>query len=48
MLEIENNLTFGTLDIRVSNMYSNAIEVIWDGNIGSTIYFKCNCTSTAL
>lgn len=48
MLEIDANLSFGALDIRISTMYTNAIEIIWSGKIGASMFFKCNCTSTAL
>ncbi len=48
MLEIDKNLNFGNYDIRVNNMYTNAIEIIWDGKNSTSIFIKCNCTSTAL
>jgi hypothetical protein len=48
MLEIDKNLSFGAVDVRVSNLYTNSLEVIWNGKQGSSIFIKCNCTSTAL
>jgi hypothetical protein len=47
MLEIDGNSSYGTIDLRVSEMYTNAAEVIWNGNTGASIFFRCNCTSTA-
>jgi hypothetical protein len=47
MLEIDGNSSDGTVDVRVSEMYTNAAEIIWNGNTGASIFFRCNCTSTA-
>lgn len=47
MLEIDGNSSYGTVDVRLSDMYTNAAEVIWNGNTGANIFFRCNCTSTA-
>lgn len=47
MLEIDNTSSFGTVDIRLSEMFTNAAEVIWSGKTGASVFFRCNCTSTA-
>ena len=47
MLEIDNNSSYGTVEIRVSGLFTNMAEVIWNGNTGANIFFRCNCTSTA-
>ena len=47
MLEIDSNSSYGTVDVRLSDMYTNAAEIIWSGNTGASIFFRCNCTSTA-
>ena len=47
MLEIDSNSSYGTVDVRLSEMYTNAAEIIWNGNTGASIFFRCNCTSTA-
>jgi hypothetical protein len=48
MLEVDKNLNYSAYDVRVNNMSTNSIEVIWNGKVGSSIFIKCNCTSTAL
>ena len=48
MLEVDKNLSYGSYDVCVTYMSTNSIEVIWSGKIGSSIFIKCNCTSTAL
>ena len=48
MLEVDKNLSCGIYNIRVTNMNTNALEVIWNGKVGSSIFIKFNCTSTAL
>jgi len=47
MLEIDGASSFGTLDIRLSDMFTNAAEVVWNGKTGASLFFRCNCTSTA-
>ena len=47
MLEIDSNSSFGTVDVRLSETYTNAAEIIWNGSTGASIFFRCNCTSTA-
>jgi len=47
MLEIDNGCSFGVIDIRLSDMFTNAVEVLWHGNTGANLFFRCNCTSTA-
>lgn len=47
MLEIDTTSSFGTVDIRLSDMFTNAAEVLWNGKTGASLFFRCNCTSTA-
>ena len=47
MLEIDKTSSFGTVDIRLSDMFTNAAEVVWNAKTGASIFFRCNCTSTA-
>ena len=47
MLEIDNNSSFGIIEVRLSEVYTNAAEIIWNGKTGASIFFRCNCTSTA-
>ena len=47
MLEIDNNSSYGVVDVRLSDMFTNAAEVLWNGKTGASILFRCNCTSTA-
>ena len=47
MLEIDSGSSYGTIDIRLSDTYTNAAEVLWYGKTGANIFFRCNCTSTA-
>lgn len=47
MLEIDSNASYGTVEIRLSEELTNAAEVIWNGQTGASIFFRCNCTSTA-
>jgi hypothetical protein len=47
MLEIDSNSSFGIIEVRLSEVYTNAAEVIWNGKTGASIFFRCNCTSTA-
>ncbi|MGL6124087.1 MAG: hypothetical protein ACRC1W_14015, partial [Shewanella sp.] len=34
-------------EVRLSEFYTNAAEVAWNGRTGASILFRCNCTSTA-
>jgi hypothetical protein len=47
MLEIDSNSSYGTLEVRLSEFYTNAAEVVWNGRTGASVLFRCNCTSTA-
>ncbi len=47
MLEIDNTSSFGIIDVRLSDMFTNAAEVLWYGKTGASLFFRCNCTSTA-
>jgi hypothetical protein len=47
MLEIDNSSSFGTIDVRLSAMFTNAAEVLWYGKTGASLFFRANCTSTA-
>ena len=47
MLEIDNNSNYGVIDVRFSDIFTNAAEIIWNGKSGASFFFRCNCTSTA-
>jgi hypothetical protein len=47
MLEVDTNSSYGTLDIRTSDQFTNVAEILWNNKTGASIFFRCNCTSTA-
>jgi hypothetical protein len=47
MLEIDSSSSYGIVEIRLSDFYTNVVEVMWNGKTGANIFFRCNCTSTA-
>ncbi|RNA10968.1 upstream-binding 1 isoform X1 [Brachionus plicatilis] len=47
MLEIDSNSSYGIVEVRMSDAYTNAAEILWNGRTGANIFFRCNCTSTA-
>ena len=47
MLEIDSNSSYGIIEVRTSDAYINAAEILWNGRTGANIFFRCNCTSTA-
>lgn len=47
MLEIDSNSSYGIIEVRMSDAYINAAEILWNGRTGANIFFRCNCTSTA-
>ncbi len=47
MLEIDNHSSYGIFEVRTSEVYTNALEVIWNAATGASVFFRCNCTSTA-